>query len=164
MSGISSSVGLFSGIDTQSLISQLLAVESRPKTVIQRRVAQLQSQQAAYLDLNSRLSALKSAAQKFRIGRVFDSARAVSSPNRLWASWRNCSLLCRSASAERARKVSLRRPASAAYRRAASHWPSSQPRRRPRTRANRARSQVVVGISGAPRRSRRHSRPGPSPE
>lgn len=79
MSGISSSVGLFSGIDTQSLISQLLSIESRPKTVIQRRVAQLQSQQAAYLDLNSRLASLKSAAQKFRIGRVFDSARAVSS-------------------------------------------------------------------------------------
>lgn len=78
MSGISSSMGLFSGIDTQSLISQLLQIEARPKTVIQKRVAQLQGQQAAYLDLNSRLAGLRSSAQKFRISRVFDAAQAVS--------------------------------------------------------------------------------------
>lgn len=79
MSGISSSTGLYSGIDTKSLISQLLQIEARPKTVIQKRVAQLQTQQAAYMDLNSRLSTLRSASQKFRISRVFDAARAVSS-------------------------------------------------------------------------------------
>jgi flagellar hook-associated protein 2 len=78
MSGISSSTGLYSGIDTQSLISQLLQIEARPKVAIQKRVAQLQSQQAAFLDLNSRLGSLRSAAQKFRISRVFDAAGAQS--------------------------------------------------------------------------------------
>jgi flagellar hook-associated protein 2 len=78
MSGISSSTGLYSGIDTQSLISQLLQIEARPKAAVQKRVAQLQSQQAAYLDLNSRLNTLKGAAQKFRISRVFDATGAQS--------------------------------------------------------------------------------------
>ena len=47
MSGISSSTGLISGLNTSALIDQLLAVESRPKTLIQARVAKLQTQQAA---------------------------------------------------------------------------------------------------------------------
>lgn len=79
MSGISTGTGLISGIDTASLIQQLLQVEAQPKIAIQKRVVELQTQQAAFLDLNSRLGALRTAAQKFRLGRVFDAARAVSS-------------------------------------------------------------------------------------
>ncbi|MCB9846815.1 MAG: flagellar filament capping protein FliD [Phycisphaeraceae bacterium] len=79
MGGISSSTGLFSGIDTASLIEQLLAIDARPKQLAQNRVAELQTQQTAFLDINSRLLALKSAAAKFNSNKVFDATRASSS-------------------------------------------------------------------------------------
>ena len=46
------------GAGRRALISQLLAIEARPKAIYQRRVVQLQGQQAAYLDINSKLGAL----------------------------------------------------------------------------------------------------------
>lgn len=79
MSGITTGIGLFSGIDTTTLINQLLALEGRPKVLAQRRILQLQQQQAAYLDLNSRISALKSAAAAFRLSSVFRASAATSS-------------------------------------------------------------------------------------
>jgi len=79
MSGITSSNGLISGIDSGSLIEQLLSIEARPKQLAQRRVIQLQSQQAALLDLNSRLAGLKTAASKFRVSRIFETTTATSS-------------------------------------------------------------------------------------
>lgn len=79
MAGISTGSGIFSGIDSQSLISQLLAIEARPKLLAQRRILQLQTQQSSYLDINSRLNALKSAAAGFRTGRTFNSMLATSS-------------------------------------------------------------------------------------
>lgn len=78
MGGITSS-GLFSGIDSASLIEQLLAVEARPRTLAQRRIASLQTQQAAYLDLNTRLSSLRTAAAAFRVDNVFDIKTVASS-------------------------------------------------------------------------------------
>jgi flagellar hook-associated protein 2 len=78
MGGISSS-GLVSGIDTQSIISQLLSIESRPKIFAQQRIVQLQTQQAAYLDVNSQLLALRTSAGALRFNRTFDAAKATSS-------------------------------------------------------------------------------------
>ncbi|MBL8758259.1 MAG: flagellar filament capping protein FliD [Phycisphaerae bacterium] len=79
MSGISSSVGLFSGIDTSGIISQLLQIEARPKTQSQQRIVQIQTLQTAILDVNTRLSALKTAASRFNLQRTFEAARAASS-------------------------------------------------------------------------------------
>ncbi len=79
MSGVTSSTGLISGLDYDSLINQLLSIEARPRTLAQRRIVQLQSNQAAFLDLSSRLSTLKSAAGAFRTGNVFNSATVASS-------------------------------------------------------------------------------------
>jgi flagellar hook-associated protein 2 len=79
MSGITSGVGVFSGIDSRSIIDQLIQIEARPRTLAQRRVAQLQTQQAVYLDLNSRVSAFKTAAAKFRVSQTFRSKVADSS-------------------------------------------------------------------------------------
>lgn len=79
MGGISTSVGPFSGIDSGALIAQLLAVESRPKQLAQARIAALQGQRAAYLDVNSALLALKTASLSFRADKIFKSAKAVSS-------------------------------------------------------------------------------------
>lgn len=79
MSGITSSTGLISGIDYQSLINQLLSLEARPKTLAQQRIISLQSDQAAFLDLKGRLSSLKSAAAAFRTNNIFGSSAVSSS-------------------------------------------------------------------------------------
>ncbi len=79
MSGISTGVGPFSGINTGDLVNQLLSIEARPRTLAQQRVIQLQAQQAAFLDLNTKLSALKSASSAFNISNIFNSAHASSS-------------------------------------------------------------------------------------
>ncbi|MCC5823116.1 MAG: flagellar filament capping protein FliD [Phycisphaerales bacterium] len=79
MGGITAGVGLFSGIDSASLVEQLIASQSRPKLLAQRRLVQLQGQQAAYLDINSRLNAFKTAAAAFRVNNVFNAKNALSS-------------------------------------------------------------------------------------
>jgi len=79
MSGISAGVGIFSGIDTRSLIDQLMAIEARPRMFAEQRIIAIQRQQAAYLDLNSALNALKTASGAFYTNKVFDSAKATSS-------------------------------------------------------------------------------------
>lgn len=79
MGGISSGVGVFSGINSGQIIEQLLAIESRPKQAAQRRIIQLQQLQAVYLDLNSKAGALKTAAGAFRINKIFQSNQANSS-------------------------------------------------------------------------------------
>lgn len=79
MSGISTGIGAFSGINSQQLIEQLLAIDSRPKLQAQRRVQDLQFQQAAFLDLNSRLAALRTAAETFRTDKTFQRMAAASS-------------------------------------------------------------------------------------
>lgn len=78
MGTITASKGIFSGIDTATLIDQLIAADSGPKTLAQKRVIQLQGLQAAYLDLNSKLGALKTAAQNLRTNNVFKSNKAAS--------------------------------------------------------------------------------------
>lgn len=79
MGGITSGVGLFSGINSAQLIDQLLSIDARPKIAIQQRVFGLQSQKAAYLDINSSLLALKTAASKFRQSSTFKTSKAESS-------------------------------------------------------------------------------------
>jgi flagellar hook-associated protein 2 len=54
--------GLATGLDTNALISQLIAVERRPITLLETRKVKLQTQSAAYLDLNTKLAAFKSGA------------------------------------------------------------------------------------------------------
>lgn len=79
MSGLSTGIGLFSGINSAQLIDQLLALEARPKQLVQQRLVELQGQRAAFLDINSTALALKTAAQKFRIANIFKTSRATSS-------------------------------------------------------------------------------------
>lgn len=81
MSGVASAGGggMFSGLDTASIIEQLMAVESRPKTLIQKRIGQIQTQQIGILDLNSKIQALKSAAETFRLKSTFKLKAATSS-------------------------------------------------------------------------------------
>jgi flagellar hook-associated protein 2 len=79
MGGISTGVGLISGINSSQLIEQLLGLEARGKTTLVTRVATLQGKRTSLLDVNSRLLALKSASTSFRINKVFRAATATSS-------------------------------------------------------------------------------------
>ena len=75
---ITAGIGLISGIDTASLIDQLIALESIPKVKLQLRLANLQTQQSALLDINARLLNLKTTAAGLRTASVFESIIAAS--------------------------------------------------------------------------------------
>ena len=79
MGTITTGIGLISGIDTATLIDQLIALESRGKFNLQLRLAALQSQQSALLDINARLLNLKTSAKSLRIDKTFNAAIATSS-------------------------------------------------------------------------------------
>ncbi|HWB20759.1 MAG TPA: flagellar filament capping protein FliD, partial [Phycisphaerales bacterium] len=79
MGTITTGVGLISGINTAQLIDQLISIESQGKVTLQNRVALLQTQQTAILDINARLLNLKTAASAFRTNKIFDSVLAQSS-------------------------------------------------------------------------------------
>jgi flagellar hook-associated protein 2 len=53
MGRIQSNVGIVTGIDIQSTIEQLMAVSSRPKTLLENRVAGLKAQQVALTELTA---------------------------------------------------------------------------------------------------------------
>lgn len=59
MGQITTGTGLISGIDIAGLIDQLIALEQRPKVLVQQRNAVLTAQQTALQDVNSRLLGLK---------------------------------------------------------------------------------------------------------
>ena len=79
MSGISTGIGLISGINTAELIDQLLAIEARPKELVQQRNAVLTSQQVAFQDVNARLLSLKLSSSAFSTDGIFNSTSATSS-------------------------------------------------------------------------------------
>ncbi len=79
MGTITTGVGLVSGIDTASIIDQLLALEARGKIPYENRITKLQNQQLALLDINARLLNLKTASALFRTNSIFKSALATSS-------------------------------------------------------------------------------------
>jgi flagellar hook-associated protein 2 len=79
MSGITSGVGVFSGVDSASLIEQLLAIDARPKTALQRRSSAISLQQTIYRDFNSKLSNMRSILRGIRDNKTFKASQAVSS-------------------------------------------------------------------------------------
>jgi len=79
MSGISTGIGLVSGINSSALIEQLLAIESRGRAPIQARIGTLQAGKTALMDVNARLLSLRNSASKFRLGKVFSAVTARSS-------------------------------------------------------------------------------------
>src|SRR3954452_20822238 len=54
--------GLVSGLDTTTLISQLVQAESAPQTALKSKVSEAQAAVSAYQSINSRYAGLKSAA------------------------------------------------------------------------------------------------------
>ena len=65
MSGITSGIGLASGLPTADLISQLMQLERQPITLLQSRVAGIQTTRTAWADLTARLLAAKASVTRF---------------------------------------------------------------------------------------------------
>lgn len=55
--------GLVSGLDTTSLINQLIQAESAPQTALKTKVSEAQAAVSAYQSINSRFAALRTAAE-----------------------------------------------------------------------------------------------------
>ncbi|MEO1235577.1 MAG: flagellar filament capping protein FliD [Planctomycetota bacterium] len=79
MGQITSSVGLISGIDTADIINQLIALESRPVSVIEERNAVLAAQQTAFQTVNAQLLGLSNAASGLVADAAFEATTATTS-------------------------------------------------------------------------------------
>jgi flagellar hook-associated protein 2 len=81
----SSISGLASGLDTTSIISQLMQVESQPQTDLKNKVKAEQSIISAYQSVNTKMSALQSAADAMTQPSSWQAASATSSSSSLVA-------------------------------------------------------------------------------
>ena len=71
--------GLASGLDTTSIINQLLAIQARPITFLKERVTAQQEQKTAFLDISARLLALETRAKTLAKPSFFESTAVSSS-------------------------------------------------------------------------------------
>jgi flagellar hook-associated protein 2 len=78
MAGIQLS-GLVSGLDTQSIISQLMAVERQPRTRITGEQAQATKRQSLLQDINTKLNTLKTATDDLKSVTTWLDTQSVSS-------------------------------------------------------------------------------------
>ncbi|MGI6458698.1 MAG: flagellar filament capping protein FliD [Candidatus Hydrogenedentales bacterium] len=81
MSGMFSAGGLITGLDTNTLISQLIELERRPIARLQQRIAALETQRGAIGGVRTQLQTLRNRAEDFRLNSVFGQFRAASSEN-----------------------------------------------------------------------------------
>ncbi len=74
-------LGIASGIDTATIVSQLMAIERRSGTRLQLRQSAVQGQQAAIKSIATKLTALKDAAAALREPATWKAVQSVSSSN-----------------------------------------------------------------------------------
>ncbi len=79
MPQITSSVGLISGIDTGSIITQLIALDSQPVTILQNRIANNTAQETAFKGMLTQLQSLQSIGQALQRPLTFANTTATSS-------------------------------------------------------------------------------------
>ena len=89
MGTISTGVGLISGLPIQDIVTQLIAIEARPRTLLEERLVDIQAQRTAYLDVNARLLAVKNALARFSSQESFRTFRAASSDPTVFTSSAN---------------------------------------------------------------------------
>ena len=65
MSGISSGIGLVSGLPTADLINQLMAIERRPINTLEARIATIETQRTVFAELAAKLLSAQNAALSF---------------------------------------------------------------------------------------------------
>lgn len=79
MGRISTGIGLVSGINSKDIIDQLMALEARPKTQLEQRIAGVNQRKLAYTDLGTRLAGLKLSGQSLKKPSFFQNAATTSS-------------------------------------------------------------------------------------
>jgi flagellar hook-associated protein 2 len=79
MGKITTGVGLISGIDTGTIIDQLMALEQQPVTLLQSRIDSSNQEKVAFTDLMTRLSSMKLSAQQLEKPQTFQAATTASS-------------------------------------------------------------------------------------
>src|SRR4051794_4288266 len=70
--------GLVSNMDTTSIVSQLMQVEANPQTLLKNQLAAVQADAAAYRAVNTRFSALQTAAQALTDPTTWNATTAAS--------------------------------------------------------------------------------------
>ena len=90
MGSISTGIGLISGIDTASLINNLIALQSTGLYRLQERMSVLQAEKSALLDVNARLLSVLNSVSTLTSGKLFTSVLGASSnPESIFASASN---------------------------------------------------------------------------
>lgn len=79
MSGITTGIGLISGMNIADLVDQLMAIEAKPRQLVEKRNAVLQSQQVAFQDVNAKLLALRTTASSLTKSTLFGATTGASS-------------------------------------------------------------------------------------
>lgn len=83
MSGTFSAGGLITGLDSNTLIRQLIQLERQPILRMQERISGLETQRDAVRELRTQLLSLRSAAQNFRFSNVFNQYKTTSSEEKV---------------------------------------------------------------------------------
>lgn len=71
--------GLMSGLDTATIVQQLMYLERQPVRDLQSRISTAESQRSAYQDVNTKLLALKTAVEALSSASITDTKTATSS-------------------------------------------------------------------------------------
>ena len=79
MSGLISASGLITGIDSASLIAQLMQLERQPILRMEDRIEALETERDAVRDLRTQLQAFRNRVQDFRLSNIFDAFQSASS-------------------------------------------------------------------------------------
>jgi flagellar hook-associated protein 2 len=80
VAGMSLSTGLISGMDTGTIISQLMQVEANPQTLLKQQLSSTQSKGTAYRAINTRFEGLRNAAEALAKPDAWTATKASSSP------------------------------------------------------------------------------------
>ena len=86
MAGTSSIAGLVSGLDTTSLITQLMQIESAPQTLLKTKQTNTSNLVAALQSLNTKVASLGDAAKTAAAATSWQSLKASSSASSVTAS------------------------------------------------------------------------------
>ena len=71
--------GLSSGLDTEAIVSQLMAIERQPRGRLERKQAAVQARQDALRDISTKLKSLKSAAQALASAGTWAPTQSITS-------------------------------------------------------------------------------------
>jgi len=78
MSGISSSVGLMSGINTGDLIKQLMQIEARTLNAVNTRIARVTAEKTAWMSISANVLATKASLTAMKEEDAFLATNATS--------------------------------------------------------------------------------------